>query len=72
MIDLTPEKFSAEVEDTEREMQDGILEAILHLCDTYNIEPEFASKLLSKSIIQKLHNEGLDLNILPKTSKLPV
>tara|TARA_Y100000310_G_C20234593_1_gene601839 strand:- start:387 stop:605 length:219 start_codon:yes stop_codon:yes gene_type:complete len=72
MLELTPETFSLSVEETANYMKDGYLEAILHLCNEYNIEPEFASKLLSKPIIEKLHNEGIDLNILPKTAKLPV
>ena len=72
MLDLTPEDFSKEVEDKVATMGDGYIEAILSLCEEYSVEPEFASKLLSKSIVEKLHDEGLDLNMIPKTSQLPV
>ena len=72
MLESTPEEFSREVENKVNTMGDGYIEAILSLCDTYQVEPSLASKYLSKSIINKLHNEGLDLNILPKTSTLPI
>jgi len=72
MLDLTPESFSQEIEKTADYMDIGYLDTILHLCDRYTIEPEFASQLLSQSIIEKLHTEGVDLNIIPKTSKLPL
>jgi len=72
MLESTPEEFSREVENKVNTMGDGYIEAILSLCDTYQVEPSLASKFLSKSIINKLHNEGLDLNILPKTSTLPI
>ena len=72
MLDLSPEEFSKKVEDKVETMGDGYIGAILSLCDEYSVEPEFASKLLSKSIVEKLHDEGLDLNMIPKTSQLPV
>ena len=72
MLELTPEEFSLEVENKVETMGDGYIEAILSLCEHYRIEPALASKYLSKSIINKLHNEGLDLNILPDTAKLPI
>ena len=72
MLDLSPEEFSKKVENKVETMGDGNIVAILSLCDEYSVEPEFASKLLSKSIVEKLHDEGLDLNMIPKTSKLPV
>ena len=72
MLNLSPEDFSREVETKVNTMGDGYIEAILNLCEEYSVEPEFASKLLSKSIVEKLHDEGLDLNMIPKTSKLPV
>ena len=72
MLESTPEEFSREVENKVNTMGDGYIEAILSLFDTYQVEPSLASKFLSKSIINKLHNEGLDLNILPKTSTLPI
>jgi len=72
MLDLTPEIFSKEVQDAADTMGEGFIEAILHKCEEYQIEPEFASSLLSKSIIDKLHNEGIDLNLLPKTAQLPI
>ncbi len=72
MLELTPEEFSKEVEDKVATMGDGYIEAILCLCEHYQVDPTLASKYLSKSIVNKLHNEGLGLNILPQTAKLPI
>jgi hypothetical protein len=47
------------------------MDAILKLCEDYNMEPQGASKLLSKPIIEKLVEEGRDLHLLPKKAKLP-
>ena len=50
MLESTPEEFSREVENKVNTMGDGYIEAILSLCDTYQVEPSLASKYLSKSI----------------------
>lgn len=47
------------------------MDAILKLCEDYNMEPQGASKLLTKPIIEKLVEEGRDLHLLPKKAKLP-
>tara|TARA_Y100000593_G_C4188142_1_gene275451 strand:+ start:185 stop:403 length:219 start_codon:yes stop_codon:yes gene_type:complete len=72
MLTIKSEEFSLEVEELVSKTQDGYLDAILEVCLKHGMEPEFAASLLSKSIIEKLHSEGVNLNILPKTSKLPV
>ena len=51
----------------------GYIEAILLVCEEYEVEPALASKYLSKPIIEKIEQEGIKFNMLPqKSSKLPV
>jgi hypothetical protein len=53
----------------------GTLISTLHSgisCEQFGIEPQVAAKFLSKPIIQKIKIEGQELNLLPKTSKLPL
>jgi len=51
----------------------GYIDAVLAVCEEYEIEPGMASKFLSKPIIEKLEKEGREYNLFSKnTSKLPV
>ena len=46
------------------------MEAILHLCDQNDIEPEDVSKFISPVIKGKVEAEAMNLNFLPKQSSL--
>lgn len=49
------------------------IEAVLSIGEKYKIEPEVSAKYLSKPIIEKIENEGIDINLLPKnTAILPL
>jgi len=51
----------------------GYIDAVLIVCEEYEIEPTIASKFLSKPIIEKLETEAREYNMFPKnTSKLPI
>lgn len=48
------------------------IDAILALCENYNVEPEAVAKFLNKPILEKLKIEGQNLNLVIKTkNKLP-
>ena len=51
---------------------DGYLSAIVTLCEENDIEPTFVAKMLSKPMKEKLKLEGEDLNLLKKSSRLPL
>jgi|MDTC01.2.fsa_nt_gb hypothetical protein len=51
---------------------DGYLSAIVTLCEENDIEPAFVAKMLSKPMKEKLKLEGEDLNLLKKSSRLPL
>lgn len=49
------------------------LEAIIAITEDMQIEPEAAAKFLTKPIIEKLQEEGRQINLLPKIkNKLPI
>jgi len=51
----------------------GYIDAILLSCEEYEIEPAIAAKYLSKPMVEKIEQEGIKFNMLPrKSSQLPV
>jgi len=72
MIFEDSNKFSADVEDYVKTNGGGYIEAIILLCDKYNIEPQVAAKFLTQPIIEKLQTEGQDSNLLPRGARLPI
>lgn len=71
---LTPQRFYNEIESIVVEMKTDYMDAIVHYCDKNNVEIETIASIVKsnskfKAIIQ---NEGEDLNLLPKTAKLPL
>ena len=51
----------------------GYIDAILLACEEYDVEPTIAAKYLSKPMIEKIEQEGIRFNMLPrKSSQLPV
>lgn len=67
---LTKSKFTKLVENTVHELKVPYMEAILHLCDKNNIEPEDVKKFISPIIKTKLEAEAMQLNFLPKQNTL--
>jgi hypothetical protein len=72
MIDDT--NFSHEIKTYVKENGGTYIEAVLFICEEYDIDPVFVAKTLTKPIIEKLEVEGRELNILPQltSSKLPI
>ena len=48
------------------------MDAVIAIAEAEDIPVESMSKILSKPIIEKIQQEGQELNFLPKTSKLPI
>jgi hypothetical protein len=67
---LNKNRFTRLVEDTVIELKVPYMEAILHLCDQNDIEPEDVSKFISPVIKGKVEAEAMNLNFLPKQSSL--
>ena len=66
-------KFSKEVELYVQKNGGSYIDAVLELCNKFEIEPDIAGKHLSKPLIEKIQIEGGEMNLLPrkKTKELP-
>ena len=65
--------FSNKVEKYVKERGGSYIDAVLALCEDYEIEPPIVAKSLSKTLIEKIQMEGQDLNLLPKPKNtLPI
>ena len=62
---LNKPKFSKLIENTVADFKISYMEAILHVCDKNNIEPEDVKKFISPIIKDKLEAEAMALNFLP-------
>ena len=50
----------------------GLMDAICHHCKESGLEIEVAATLVSSALKAKLKDEAQDLNLLKKSSKLPI
>ena len=71
---LTPQKFAMEIEKIVAEDELNYIDAILHYCETNNLEVESITKLISKPLKERLKWDAIRLNFMKKTSraKLPL
>ena len=49
-----------------------IMDSILHYCEETELEVDVASTLISSALKSKIRQEAKELNLLKKTSRLPV
>ena len=71
MIKIEPSEFCQEVENMVGRCG-SYIESVLLVCERMSLEPAVAARMLSLPIIEKIQAEGIDYNLLPKKSKLPV
>ena len=71
---LTPQKFAMEIEKIVANDELNYIDAILHYCETNNIEVESITKLISKPLKERLKWDATRLNFMKATSraKLPI
>ena len=69
---MTKAKFSKLVEAVVRQDRLSHMEAILHLCEKYGIEPQDCKKYVSNVIKDKLEAEAMNLHYIPKSAELPI
>ena len=67
---LTKSKFTKLVESTVTELKIPYMEAVLHLCEKNDMEPEDMKKFISPIIRDKIEAEAMRLNFLPKQNTL--
>ena len=71
---LTPQKFAIEIEKIVANDELNYIDAILHYCETNNLEVESITKLISKPLKERLKWDATRLNFMKATSraKLPI
>ena len=71
---LTPQKFAMEIEKIVADDELNYIDAILHYCETNNLEVESITKLISKPLKERLKWDATRLNFMKRTSraKLPI
>lgn len=70
ILKFDEQSFSKEVENFVITKKVSFMEAILHLCEENSLDPSAVSSLLSKPIKERLFQEGQEINIIPKESKM--
>jgi hypothetical protein len=67
------QQFCKKIENHVKRWNVTYLEAIVAVTEDMNIEPEVAAKFLTKPIVEKIQEEGRQINLLPKIkNKLPI
>ena len=71
---LTPSKFAMEIEKIVAEEKMNYIDAIVYFCEINELEVDSISKLISKSLKERLKWDAIRLNFMKKTSraKLPL
>jgi len=65
-------EFSMMVEKMAEQQKVGLMDAICHHCKETGLEVEVAATLISSALKAEIKEEAQDLNLLKKTSKLPI
>ena len=69
---LTKAKFGKLVERTVLENNSSYMDAIIHLCEQYEVELEEVRKFVTPIIKNKIEAEARALHFLPKHNTLPI
>lgn len=70
---LTKAKFSRKVQEEVSAKRLTYIDAVIYICDEYNIDPVDVKKYLTAVVKQKIEAEARELNFLPKEgNELPI
>lgn len=64
--------FSILIEKLASEQKLGLMDAICHHCKETGLEVEVAATLISSALKAKIKEEAQELNLIKKSSKLPI
>jgi hypothetical protein len=68
----TSKTFSMEIERLAIDKNISHMDAVLDYCRRQDIEPDTVSRLISKSLKEKIEANARDLNFLPRQAQLPI
>ena len=69
---LTKTKFTKLIEEHVKKYRHSYMDAIIHTCDTIDVELEDVRKFISPTIKDKVEAEAMRLNFIPRQNTLPV
>lgn len=64
--------FAKEIENLVATTDLNYIEAIVEHCNRTGMEIEVASTLINNNLKAKIENDAQDLNLLPKSARLPI
>lgn len=65
-------EFSVLIEQMATDKTLGLMDAICHYCKETGLEVEVAATLISSALKAKIKEEAQELNLIKKSSKLPI
>lgn len=65
-------QFQTKVEEIVFATNYNYMEAIVHYCELTGMEIELASSLVNKDLKAKIEVDAQELNMLPKSTRLPI
>ena len=69
---MTKAKFSKLVDSVVIGKRLSYMDAVLHLCEEYQIDPSDVKRYISTVVKTKIEAEAMSLNFIPKSNELPV
>jgi hypothetical protein len=72
IFDITKEQFSRKVEGYVKTTRYSYIEAVIQSLEDFSLDSSQASKLLTQPLLEKIEQEGIEINLIrKKKSKLP-
>jgi hypothetical protein len=72
IFDITKEQFSRKVEGYVKSSKYTYIEAVIQTLEDYSLDTSQAGKLLTQPLLEKIEQEGLEINLIrKKRNKLP-
>ena len=65
-------RFQANIEELVQRTKMTYIDAVVHYCEENKLEPETAGKMVGGKLKQNIQEEAEGLNLIQKTSKLPI
>ena len=65
-------RFQANIEELVQRTKMTYIDAVVHYCEENKLEPENAGQLVGGKLKQNIQEEAEKLNLIQKTSKLPI
>jgi hypothetical protein len=73
IFNITREEFSKRIENYVRDKNSSYMDAVIYYFEEYSYDFSLAPKLLTRPLLEKIEQEGRDLNLLPRIkNKLPL